>query len=565
MTAMTHNLFWGMGEADQRLNVIEGKWPTDIDGNVFIVGPDKRKPGGHWFDSQGLLCKIHCQPDGEGKIRVQHKIIETPLKRLKNRMPNLFWKFWVLEISPFGFSNLANTNVQWIGDRLFVGYDMGRQVEVDPETLEYLTPVGANDEWAHIMPAPLEPMTSVAAHPAPDFEENRLYFCNYAQFPVPGSTNVTRLCRWDMHGKIQHWELQGMSKFDTIHDIKVSKNHLVISDLPFVVEPGVFRGRPRRKAGQDFTQLWIVNKSDLDRTKVGGKVNVVEVKIPMPTGHLAVDYNDHDGELTVYLQHIPAADLTVAVNPAERSHQTGGMFDPNYEGMITMGLQPTVTGRYRIEAASGKVLDGKIHFDDEALWGGALWTHNLALDASRQRTQNIFWSSMGWEPDLVPETLWRLYKDCGNVVFPISKLPKKPIPGSVVRIDLENMATADAYMFKNGACAHPPTFVPKRKAKHDLDGYLVTVIHQDPPKQIAVFDAENLAKGPVALATAPDFNPNLMLHSCYAPPRLGARPSTYDIDLARDIWGALKGFTPGQLRPVVNMMRAAAQSARAAH
>lgn len=564
MTTMTHNLFWGMGEADHRLEV-SGRWPTDIDGAVFIVGPDKRRPGGHWFDAQGLLCKIHCAPDSDGRIRVQHKMIETPIKRLRDRMPSLFWKFWVLEISPFGFSNLANTNVQWIDDRLFIGYDMGRQIEVDPETLEYITPVGANDEWAHIMPAPLEPMTSVAAHPAPDFFEKQMYFVNYAQFPIPGSTNLTRLCRWDMQGAIEHWELQGMSKFDTIHDVKVSQNYLVVSDLPFVVEPGVFRGKPRKKAGQDFTQLWLVKKADLDRVKSGGKVNVKEIKIPMPTGHLAVDYDDNSDELTIYLQHIPASDLTIAVNRNERSHQSGGMFDPNFEGLISMGLQPTVTGRYRVNAKTGEILDHQIHHDDANLWGGALWTHNLSLPSSLKRTRNIFWSSMGWDPDLVPETLWRLYKDAGNTVFPISKLPKKPIPGAVMRIDLETMRSADIYSFGAGACAHPPTFVPKKNAKNDLDGYLLTIVHKNAPKQIAIFDAKNLSQGPLATATAPDFNPNLMLHSCYAPSRKGPRPSTYEIDLTRDVWGALKGFTPKQLGPVVKMMRAAATANRRAH
>ena len=46
----TRNLFWGTGPGDHSLAVTEGHWPTDMDGRVFIVGPDKRQPGGHLTD-----------------------------------------------------------------------------------------------------------------------------------------------------------------------------------------------------------------------------------------------------------------------------------------------------------------------------------------------------------------------------------------------------------------------------------------------------------------------------------------------------------------------------------
>ena len=38
----TRNLFWGTGPGDHALTVTDGHWPTDMEGRVFIVGPDKR-------------------------------------------------------------------------------------------------------------------------------------------------------------------------------------------------------------------------------------------------------------------------------------------------------------------------------------------------------------------------------------------------------------------------------------------------------------------------------------------------------------------------------------------
>lgn len=43
---LTTNLFFGRGETDHDLAVIEGHWPDDCDGAVVVVGPDKRAPGG---------------------------------------------------------------------------------------------------------------------------------------------------------------------------------------------------------------------------------------------------------------------------------------------------------------------------------------------------------------------------------------------------------------------------------------------------------------------------------------------------------------------------------------
>lgn len=61
--------------------------------------------------------------------------------------------------------------------------------------------------------------------------------------------------------------IEGMSRHDSTHDIKASRDHLVITDLPFVIEPETFAGTPRKRKAQDFTRLWIVRKEDLRNTQ----------------------------------------------------------------------------------------------------------------------------------------------------------------------------------------------------------------------------------------------------------------------------------------------------------
>ena len=59
--------------------------------------------------------------------------------------------------SPFGSVNAANTAPLPWGDRLFMTWDVGRPVEIDPLTLGYLADVGHRSEWKdfEVYPQPL--------------------------------------------------------------------------------------------------------------------------------------------------------------------------------------------------------------------------------------------------------------------------------------------------------------------------------------------------------------------------------------------------------------------------
>lgn len=537
MPTLTSNLFWGQGDRDHRLEVTSGHWPDDMAGSVFVVGPDKRAPGGHWFAEQGLLCKIHMIPDRKGRVMVQHRRIRTPLDGIRRRFPKLFKMLLFMEISPFGISNLANTNVQPLDDRLFVGYDAGRPLEVDPETMEYLTPVGSNDEWYQSSPGLLEPGISVAAHPAADWEESQLYFVNYSPMPTG---NEVFVAAWDLEGEVRRWQVEGMSDFDSIHDIKVTRNHLVFTDLPFVIEPATFSGGPQSKPNSDVTKMWIVAKADLASTPPGSTVRCREVIIAMPTGHLSVDYEEADGKLRVFLEHIPISDLLIMIDRDTYGHFSGKLMDPNHEGLVTLAVQPGCLGRYIVDPATGVVEDSEIAWD-ERFWGAVLATKDESTAAARGRQGNLWYTGIGYDPELVPEEWWRLYSDAGlNRLVDPHDLPESPVPAALTRFDRESMKVEEVFQFPLGSFPHPPTFVPRRGAEDPDDGYIVTIVHQDGPKEVWVFDAAHIERGPLAKATGNGFNPPLLLHSCWMPTRLGPRPSGYRIPVTRDVRGGIR-------------------------
>jgi carotenoid cleavage dioxygenase-like enzyme len=560
MATLTRNLFRGQGERDHRLRVVEGHWPTDVAGAVFVVGPDKREPDGHWFAEHGLLQKVDLVPDRDGRIVVRHRIVATPVQRIKRRLGFLFRRLQFMELSPFGVTNLANTNVQAMEGRLFVGYDAGRPVEVDPETLEFVTFVGGNDEWLQAAPGVLEPLCAVAAHPASDHDEGAMYFVNYTQIAAPGAPKETWVARWGLDGPVRRWRIEAMSPFDSIHDIKSTEHHLVFTDLPFVVEPDAFRGRPRTIPAQDVTHLWIVAKADLRSTPPGQPVPVVEVELPMPTGHLSVQVDDSDGVLTVNLEHAPLADLVMTLGPDVHDRH-GNAFPADYQGLVPLGVQPGVVGRYRIAAASGEVLDAEVAWDDR-FWGAILATRDESTEAARERIDDLWYVGCGFDADLLPADWWRLYGDGTlpdgsprHCLVPPDQLPEEGRPGAIAHFDLRSMKVDEVWTFEGGAFPSPPTFVPRTEQSGPGDGYLVVLVHCDGQKELQVFDAHDLGRGPLARATAPGFNPPLLLHSCWMPPRRGSRPSGYRVPVWRDVKGAVGGM-PGALAGMVRGGRA---------
>ena len=58
------------------------------------------------------------KPSHDGAITVEHKLVNSPVNRLRKRLPWLFRSVAFVEASPFGISNLANTNVVSVQDRL---------------------------------------------------------------------------------------------------------------------------------------------------------------------------------------------------------------------------------------------------------------------------------------------------------------------------------------------------------------------------------------------------------------------------------------------------------------
>ena len=262
---------------------IEGELPEDLLGHVFIVAPVGSvesgglpyKDGDSCLNGDGMIYRLDFdQENREVKLNTR---IAKPLdyyvdKATKNTIFG-FRNHGLIRFSFFlGARNQLNTAFLPMtyppGDkraRLLVNYDGGRPYEIDTETLEIVTPVGARSEWQAELEKPNYPFNPIlsTAHPAYDTYTQQAFTVNYgrslenfietvlaidglppkvAQYlqQVSGFKDFVYLICWDGASPLVRWKLVNPDGSpvilkQSIHQIGVTRDYVVLMDTAFTV------------------------------------------------------------------------------------------------------------------------------------------------------------------------------------------------------------------------------------------------------------------------------------------------------------------------------------------
>lgn len=179
------------------LNVVEGVVPADLKGHVFLVAPvgtvesqGLPDPDGNTvMNGDGIIVRLDC--DG-GAVKVTTRLAKTPdyiadEATAGEPLPLRFFSSGIARISALlGARDFVNTAFlpmhQGAETRLLATYDAGRPFELDPVTLELVTPVGAFPEWqaATLEDLPF-PLVLSPAHPAFDRLTGEFFTANYSR------------------------------------------------------------------------------------------------------------------------------------------------------------------------------------------------------------------------------------------------------------------------------------------------------------------------------------------------------------------------------------------------
>jgi carotenoid cleavage dioxygenase-like enzyme len=536
-------------ELDVTLTLLSGVLPTDISGHMFLVHPVPQGGGAPILLGDGRMVRFDFSPGG---VQCVSRMARTPCHYADQATLGTAEAFQDMGLARtsmvLGNRNMANTGWLVMGDRMLLTYDGGRPWEIDTQTLELATAVGRNDEWPLGLPDFLDafinwpfPLHMTTAHPAHDPDTDELFTVAYG-FSMGGIGGFVDLIRWDGAGDLERFRLTNdwgwpVEIVQSVHQIAVTRSWVVIMDTAFLQEMEQLWDESATRAQSPDTVVWLVRRSDL---RAGaGSVVARSVTIPREAAHFIVDHDDTGDLIRLICSHNCAADPSEFLRATDTRSDTGAAVDPGLVGMLSAPTDLGALGRYVIHAPTASILDSALLFDEDHTWGGPqLYTHAGAEAPGAH--DHLWWISLGYAPETRISRMDALYGSYRYRRVSLADLPSAPLPARLFRVDAGTLEIRDTYAFPPGRVCLSPQHLPREGATDDLDGYIVvTVISDDTSTsgstgdEVWIFDAADLAQGPLARLGHPSLRLPFTLHTAWMP-AIAPRTAAYQVDVEAD-------------------------------
>lgn len=406
-----------------------------------------------------------------------------------------------------------------------------------------------------------------------------------------GMVDATYLMRWTDVDPLEQWNLvdengKNITMMQTMHQTALTKDYIVLVDsslkfaldilqnVPFPKHPWLnklLRWITTRTI-EPTTPLYIVRRADL--TSENTNVLARKVEIPLETVHYSCLYENPDNQITVYTSHnsaLCAAEWVrpydnLAVHPLKKIHE-------NTIGLFTCGeMDVSRVGKFVIDGETAQISEQTIVYDKgfdgdnpkdlvrAHTWAVGLNTFRdqLSADNPNYEIPYIFWQFYGLDKRMLTEFIKELYENYQNRIIPVSDMLKYNdvgVPFCLSRMNTDTMAFDDWYYFKMNENLRSLQFVPRAPASDchhreaALDGYIVcTMVNgredfkgDDYTREIWIFDAANLAQGPLAKLSHPDLQYAFTIHSLWTPDCVSSE-SSYNVDIVADYTQVVSTF-----------------------
>lgn len=525
------SLFRSDDPVDHDLAVVDGTWPQELAGELVLSAPHPDTFGGpHPFFGDGMVYRLSLSPGLHGapadRFAWRQRRIESPSARLRGKRPDLFTATMIGVHSPFGRTNAANTAPLPWGDRLFMTWDAGRPVEVDPVDLSYLGEVGHRSEWKEfeVTPQPVLPMVMSTSHPVIDPDRNVMWTVN----TIWGQL---RIVRWDGDGPVRSWPVAGGMIPQSVHTITQTRDWLVIADCAYKVEPQVLAGGDRTEPANADAPVYLVRKDDLDRIPAGDEVPCQVFRIAPEVNHYYATYDDSDG-VRILFEHTESAELAMTQRSGDLD-ALGRPCDPALTGLYGFPMAPDRLSSVLVDPSTATVLDRAELRDPELLWTRQLSAMDWSTEGRAAPTLHHT-VHHGWRPEAITQRMLDLYGDrVDRSLFPASETP--PL---LATTDLDGMRLVAHHEFAMDDFPTSPVFAPRdpgvdpARSAHSgsepggHDGYLVVPVVNDDGFRVEVFDADDVGRGPRCTLAAPGMHLPFVLHSAWMPRVVGGAEGT---------------------------------------
>ncbi|BBC26061.1 carotenoid oxygenase family protein [Pseudanabaena sp. ABRG5-3] len=380
-------------------------------------------------------------------------------------------------------------------------------------------------------------------------------------------TDLLRYC--PNQKTLERWRLQlpdgnPVIVQQSLHQLAITENHIIMADISFRMEfsqifapfffgflkLSIFNKNYFKWVGSLiqsvflkptppmlFNNLYIAKRDQLKDN--GGTIDapkpltVQQVKIPLEISHFAADYIDSDDKITLHIGHSVGWDVTEWItrydsNVPSKPHLRNQ--PDELEGMMVGTLDLGCFGRYVINTQTNEIEESQHVIDWNATWSPTVYTHqDLCRDdpekLSETTVKNIYWMSWGFSWELIPERIYKEFKERKRRVVCFEDLPEDNKSVTLLRLDTQAMKIVDQYAFPAGYFACSPQFIPSSlpcpsERDPSVHGFIACIViadddlenHQHAKDEFWIFDANDLKKAPLRLRSADHPNPlNLAL------------------------------------------------------
>ena len=519
------SLFSSEVPADHDLSVHSGAVPGGLIGDLVLSAPHPDTFGGpHPFFGEGMTYRLSLEPGRHGapadRFAWRQARIDSPSARLRAERPEVFEATMMGVQSPFGHTNSANTAPLPWGRRLFMTWDVGRPVEIDPLSLEYLGDVGHRSQWKdfEIAPQPLLPLVMSTAHPVIDPDRDVLWTVN----TFWGQLHIVR---WDGEGPVQMWPIGGGLIPQSVHTITQTRHWIVVADCAFKVEGQVLAGGKRTEPANHSGPVYLIRKDDLDSVPPGTEVACRRFEMAPEMNHYYATYDDSDG-VQILFEHTESADIAMTQGPGDLD-ALGRPVDPALRGLYGFPMSPDRTSLVVFDPAAGAA--GEVVHRAELREPDLLWTRQLnAMDWSGPgRTHPTLHHTVhqGFRPEAITQEMLALYGDRVDRTL----LPGEETAPLVASTSLPDLELTGHHELAMDDFPTSPIFVPRDPGQGPNrslwegsspgghDGWVVVPIMNDAGFRVEIYDAAKVDAGPVATLAEPGMTVPFVLHAAWVP------------------------------------------------
>jgi carotenoid cleavage dioxygenase len=448
-------------EAEVRyLPVIDGAVPEEIAGAFYRVAPDPQFPplgeDDIWFNGDGMVTRFEFN---RGDVSLRQRWVHTDkFKRERAAGRALFGAYrnpLTDDPSVKGvYRGTANTNVVVHAGKLFALKEDSPAVAMDPVTLETI------GNWHFGGAVTSETFT---AHPKIDLRTGEMLAFGYAAKGLLTKDMAYYVIRPD--GTVAHEAWFELPYYCMMHDFGITADYVVFHVVPIVSD---WQRLEQRKPHFGFDTKRPVYLGVMPRRGTGDQIRWFEA----PTVFASHVMNAHNVGTTVHFDTVMAR---------------GNMFP----------FFPDVDGApFSPEAAEGRL---------------TRWTVDM-----RGSSKEVVMRQLCDLPGEFPRIDERFAGQSNTIGFQLVQDDSKPfdVPGgksasglmlnTLARIEIDT-GKADTYWIGPVSSFQEPCFIPRPGSQAEGDGYLVVVENRlaELASRLLLFDAQALAKGPIATLALP--------------------------------------------------------------